>query len=302
MKKKKYIVTGGYGFIGSHIVDKLSSLDYDVIVIDNQIDNEKKFINPRAKYYQFDLSEISYQNEVIKIIEGAEGVFHCAALIDVQESLQNPHVYEKNNTLSTMNILNLCVKANIPRLIFSSSAAVYGNNENVPLSEKDLCSPISPYGLQKLYGEKLCKMFSKTYGINTASLRYFNIFGERQKISGTYAAVVGIFMKQFNSNMNLTVRGNGKQSRDFIYVGDIVSANIKAMESNKELNGDVYNIGSGKQMTILDLAKIFNKKISFVNAVQEIYSSQADISKAINELNWKPTVDIKDWVEKNIIL
>jgi len=234
------------------------------------------------------------------IVNGCDGIFHCAALIDVQDSIENPIKYEKNNTIGTLNILKVAVNAGIKRLIYSSSAAVYGNTDKIPISEYDAINPISPYGAQKYYGEIMCKVYSQIYGLETCSLRYFNAFGERQKISGSYATVIGIFKYQMKNKLPLTIRGDGEQRRDFIYVKDLVNANLKAMNCNKKLLGDVFNLGYGKSYSINQIADFFGVSKKYVQAVKEPRESLANINNSKKILKWEPSINVEDWISNNL--
>ena len=211
MTKKKYLVTGGSGFIGSHIVEQLIDENYEVIIVDNQSNGRNPIINSKAKYHDIDISCLSNIEKIIDLLGECNGVFHCAALIDVQESIEKPIKYENNNTMSTLNLLEATRKAKVKNFVYSSSAAVYGNSNKFPINEDCDTGPISPYGAQKYYGEVICKVYSELYGINTSCLRYFNVFGERQKIAGAYATVIGIFKHQISKNKPLTIRGDGNR-------------------------------------------------------------------------------------------
>jgi len=292
----KYIVSGGSGFIGSHIVDKLIGENKNVIVIDNNSNNRKPIINSKAKYYNIDISNTENIDELSKILKNCEGIFHCAALIDVQESIKKPSIYELNNTMGTLNLLQAAVKANVKRFVYSSSAAVYGNTNDMPISELNQINPISPYGSQKYYGEVMCKVFSQLYGIETCCLRYFNAFGERQKISGTYATVIGIFKFQIQNNLPITITGDGKQKRDFIYVKDLANANYLSMFCEQKFNGEIFNIGSGKSYSINQIANFFSVPKTYIPAVKEPRESLANINKAKKILGWRPITDAKEWI------
>lgn len=300
MAKKKYIVTGGSGFIGSHIVDKLINENHDVVVIDNNSNQRDPIINPKAIYHNLDISNSDNEKHVEDILQTSSGVFHCAALIDVQESIENPYKYEKNNTIGTLNILKAAVKTNTKRVIYSSSAAVYGNTDKVPIKEDTAINPISPYGAQKYYGEVMCKVFSELHGLETCCLRYFNAFGERQKISGAYATVIGIFKYQIENNLPLTITGDGEQKRDFIYVKDLANANYLSMMSNSEFYGEVFNLGSGSNFTINEIANCLESEKRYIPAVKEPRESLALIEKANQLLNWYPSTNVENWIKDNL--
>jgi len=298
--KKKYIVTGGHGFIGSYIVDKLIDENHQVIVLDNNSNGRKPIINSKTKNYNIDVSNLNELNNLVDIFYGSSGIFHCAALIDVQESIDDPIKYEKNNTLGTLNVLEAAAKAKVKRLVYSSSAAVYGDNTKTPIKENCPTNPISPYGLQKYYGERLCSIYSKLYSLETCCLRYFNAFGGRQKISGAYATVIGIFKYQIKNNLPLTIRGDGEQKRDFIHAKELANANYLAMTSKEKFCGEVFNLGSGESLSINKIASFFDSEKKFISAVKEPKESLADITKAKSVLNWSPNINIKKWIEKKI--
>ena len=235
----KYIVTGGAGFIGSNLVDLLIEEGHEVYVIDNFSSGKKENCNEKAQYFELDISDSNNYEDLKKILVGSGGVFHLAALPRVQESIDNPLHFEKNNTLSTINILKACADSNVKRLVYSASSSAYGNTIQLPSKEEDPVDPISPYAMQKYYGEIACRMFSNVYGVETVSLRYFNVYGERQSLEGAYALVMCVFARQRLNNEPLTIRGDGEQRRDFTHVKDIAKANILAMHSEKVGNGEV---------------------------------------------------------------
>ena len=183
----KFLVTGGAGFIGSNLVDYLIEEGHTVKVIDNFSTGKKENCNSNATYYDIDLSNESNLPLIKNAIKGVNGVFHLAAFPRVQESIDNPLIFEKNNTLSTVNILKACSEMKIKRLVYSSSSSVYGNSSKLPTKEDDQVNPISPYAMQKYYGEVCCRVYSVIYNIETVSLRYFNVYGEKQSLDGAYA-------------------------------------------------------------------------------------------------------------------
>lgn len=292
----KCVVTGGAGFIGSHLVDRLIADNKEVHVIDNFSSGKKENCNKKALYHNCDISNVKNISSIKKILNNTQVVFHCAALARVQPSIDNPIKYENNNTLGTINILKCASDMNVKRLIYSASSSAYGPTKKLPNLESDAPNPISPYANQKYYGELSCKMFSKIYSLETVSLRYFNVFGERQNLGGAYATVVGIFIDQLLKGKHLTINGDGEQRRDFTYVEDVVDANILASHSSKVGKGEVINIGSGTNITINTLADSLNCSKIYQEPVPEPFANLADIKKAKKLLNWQPTVDILDWV------
>jgi len=292
----KYIVTGGAGFIGSNLVDFLVKEDHDVEVIDNFCSGKRENCNSNVIYHKLDIADLSSIKSFIKIMSNADGVFHAAALPRVQESIEEPVIYENNNTIGTLNMLKCASDANVKKFVYSASSAVYGNKVNMPCKETDRINPMSPYALQKYYGELQSELFSHLYNIETVSLRYFNVYGERQNIDGAYATVMGIFAYQKMNNLPMTIRGDGNQSRDFTYVGDIVRANYAAMNSVKVGNGEVINIGSGAELSVNQIADMIDGEKIYVDPVIEPRRSLASIAKAKELLDWEPETNIKDWI------
>ena len=296
----KVLVTGGAGFIGSNLVNKLVELDYQVEVIDNNLRDLAK-INKKANYHKYDLSDVNNLNQVVRILNSVDTVFHLAARARVQPSIDDPVGYEMNNTLSTVNILKSCVDSNVRRFVYSSSSSVYGDNDNMPLKENFKPNPLSPYGAQKYYGEILCNTFAEVYDIETVSLRYFNVYGEGQNIGGAYSLVIGIFFNQLLKGKPLTIRGDGTQKRDFTYVGDVVNANILASKSSMVGSGEVVNIGNGDNRTINQIADLFDVEKKYIEPVLEPKETLADIKLAKDLLNWEPTTSVDSWIKQQII-
>lgn len=294
----KYIVTGGAGFIGSNLVDLLIEENHEVIVIDNFSSGKKENCNEKAKYFELDISDYSNFEDLKSILQGADGIFHLAALPRVQESIDNPLHFEKNNTLSTINILKACADVNIKRLVYSASSSAYGNTMQLPSKEEDPVDPISPYAMQKYYGEVACKMFANVYGIETVSLRYFNVYGERQSLEGAYALVMCVFARQRLNNEPLTIRGDGEQRRDFTHVKDIARANLLAMHSDKVGSGEVINIGNSDNRSVNQIAEMIGGPTVNVDPVVEPRETLADNSKAKDLLGWSPVIIIEEWVPK----
>ena len=292
------LVTGGAGFIGSNLVDQLILEGKEVHVIDNFISGKKENCNDKAIYHNLDISVVEHIDTFKKIFEGVDTIFHCAALARVQPSILNPLKYEVNNTLGIMNILKAAADVKVRRLVYSASSSAYGPTNNLPSKESNPINPISPYANQKYYGELCCRMFSEVYGLETVSLRYFNVYGERQNLGGAYATVVGIFINQILEGKPLTINGDGSQRRDFTYVKDVVSANILASNSLKVGSGEVINIGSGKNISINELADMFGTEKKYMKPVNEPFANLADIRKAKELLNWEPLKDLDSWINE----
>ena len=294
----KYIVTGGAGFIGSNLVDLLINEGHEVHVIDNFSSGKKENCNEKAKYFELDISDYSNFEDLKNILLGSDGVFHLAALPRVQESIDIPLHFDNNNTLSTINILQACADSNSKRLVYSASSSAYGNTDKLPSQEEDPIDPISPYAMQKYYGEIACRMFANVYGLETVSLRYFNVYGERQSLEGAYALVMCVFARQRLNNEPLTIRGDGEQRRDFTHVKDIARANILAMHSNKVGKGEVINIGNSDCRSVNQIAEMIGGPTINVEPVVEPRKTLADNSKAKDLLGWSPTIIIEEWVPK----
>ena len=292
----KYIVVGGAGFIGSNLVDNLVEEGHEVIVIDNFSTGKEENINPKSKIFRLNMNDTSNSKDFVNIMKGADSVFLLAAKARVQPSIDNPIEYEENNTIGTLNILKCAADAKVRRLIYSASSSAYGDSNVLPLKESFPINPLSPYGAQKYYGEVLCKMFSQVYKIETVSLRYFNVYGERQNIDGAYALVMGIFAHQRLNGRPMTIRGDGEQKRDFTYVGDVVNANILASQSKKVGKGEVINIGNGDNRSINQIADMIGGERTYIDPVIEPKETLADNSLAKELLDWEPTQKIEDWV------
>ena len=294
---RKVVVTGGAGFIGSNLVDELINNGLEVIVIDNLSTGKKENLNTGATFFQHDLSCINI-DDLVDIFESVDVVFHLAALARVQPSIEDPLPYHEANVTATLNILYASTKANVKRVVYSASSSCYGNATKVPQNEKDETNPLSPYGLQKYIGEQYCRMFSEVYKLDTVSLRYFNVYGERMSLSGAYCLVTGIFARQMQNNQSLTITNDGNQRRDFTYVGDVVSANMLASRYEKKLNGEVFNIGNGKNFSINEVAEMFGGQKMYGEKRLEPFETLADNRKAKNILKWSPKGNLRAWIKK----
>lgn len=293
----KIIVTGGAGFIGSHLVDRLVKMNHRVVVLDNLLTGKKENINPRARFYKIDIC--SHRISYIFRKERPAVVFHLAAVPRVPLSLKDPVLTSKVNILGTVNVLKTAVEMKTGRLIFASSSSVYGEQRKMPLKENMTPNPISPYGLQKYVCEKFLKMFSQLYKIITVSLRYFNVYGPRIDFDSEYALVMGRFLKQKADGKPLTIYGSGNQTRGFCYVSDVVDATIKAMESKKLRGGEIINVGSEKSYTINYLARLIGGEINYLPPRPgDVLHTRADISLAKRLLDWEPKTSLEVGIEK----
>ena len=294
---KKAVVIGGAGFIGSNLVDRLIDEGIEVIVIDNLSTGKKENINPKAKFIACDIAQTK-MDFLIKQIEGVDVLFHLAALARVQPSIDDPIPFNEVNINGTLNVLFAAYKAGVKKVVYSASSSAYGDAEKMPQLETDPTHPLSPYGLQKYVGEQYCKMFSQVYGLDTVSLRYFNVYGERMLLEGAYCLVLGIFARQMLEGKPLTINNDGEQRRDFTYVGDVVNANILAAHHKDKLNGDVINIGNGDNYSVNEVVKMYGGQSTAGQKVLEPFETLADITKAKKVLGWEPKGNLPVWIEK----
>lgn len=296
----KVLVTGAAGFIGSHIVDELIYMGCDVISIDNESSesNDQYYWNNRSKNYKYDICNYDL---IRPLFDEVDFVIHAAAEARIQPTILNPIQAVKTNSLGTAIVLQCAKEAGVKRFIYSSTSSAYGMNL-VPNIETQTDDCLNPYSISKVYGEKLCSMYTKLFGLNTIILRYFNVYGERQPTKGQYATVIGIFYRQKEAGTPLTIVGSGNQKRDFTNVKDVVTANIMACikEIDKEYFGTIFNIGSGINYSINEIANmISNNKINISDRPGEAKETLADISKSKSILGWEPTIFIKDWLAQN---
>jgi len=301
---RKYIVTGGAGFIGSNLVDKLIDEGHEVIVFDDLSLGNKKYVNKNAEFHKINIASLDPTKKIVdlnkigKLLEGVDTIFHLAARTRIQPSIKQPHVFNHVNIGGTLNMLDLARLHGVRRFVFSSSSSVYGNvtEENLPTKETTLKNPLSPYGLQKLVGEQYCKLYSTIHKLDTVILRYFSVYGERQPTEGDYSLVMGVFANLRLNNQSLTINGVGEQRRDFTYVGDVVSANIKASASDKVGKGEILNVGNGDNRSVNDIAKMIGGPVVHGDPVIEPRETLADNSKTRELLDWKPTMKLEDWM------
>jgi UDP-glucose 4-epimerase len=296
----KVIVTGGCGFIGSHIVDRLIELNCQVLVIDDlsASENEQFYFNDKAEYHKIDICD---KDNIENLFKDVEYVFHLAAESRIQPAIKNPSRAYNVNVIGTLNILELSRKYNIKRVMYSSTSSVYGLTNQLPTSENVSIDCLNPYAHSKYTGEELFRQYWKEYNVDSVIFRYFNVFGERSPIKGQYAPVVGIFLNQLKNNTDLTIVGDGLKKRDFIYVGDIVTANIDAMNYNGNLESKTINIGSGDNITIKEIANLIsNNQVHIDPRPGEAENTLADITIAKNLLNFNPKTNVKDWIKNNL--
>jgi len=295
------LVTGGAGFIGSHIVDRLLDEGFKVRVLDNLSTGDKKNLakHQNKKSFQFIEGDIRNFDLVKKTVKGVDAVFHEAALVSVTRSVENPLLSNEINVTGTVNLLKACVDAHVKRFVYASSCAVYGDTETLPNHENLAPKPLSPYAVEKLAAENYAKVFHNVYGLETTSLRYFNVYGPRQKY-GPYSGVISIFINRLLENKPPIIYGDGKQTRDFINVKDVVEANMLAL-SKREAVGEVFNISTGEATTINKLTESIQKimgktSLKPVHAEPrpgDIKHSYGDIINARRKLEYEPKIQLE---------
>ena len=298
----KYAVTGGAGFIGSHLVKNLVERGNEVIVIDNLNTGKKENIEKISKkidFFEIDIRDFSAVEDILKNIDG---VFHEAALASVQDSFRIPDEFFEVNVNGTENIFKIGKKLGI-KIVYASSSSVYGNPIRIPIKESDGKNPFNPYAKTKLECDKLAEKYAKN-GLKVIGLRYFNVFGPRQ--SKEYAGVIKLFLERIQQGLSPLINGDGLQVRDFVYVDDVVNANILAMESN--IDSEFFNIGTNSVVSVLDLANMIIKfsglKLKPIHRPPvpgDVKATQADITKAKMMLKWKPTTSIKNWLKSTVL-
>lgn len=294
----KSLVTGGAGFIGSNLVDRLLEIGHEVIVIDNEYSesHDQFYWNDKAQNYKYDIRD--YEN-TRPLYEKVDYVFHLAAEARIQPAILNPIEAVSINAVGTCTVLQCSREAKVKKVLYSSTSSAYGMNvfPNVE-TQPDDC--LNPYSVSKVSGEKLCKMYNNLYGLKTISFRYFNVYGERQPLRGQYAPVVGIFLRQNENGQALTIIGDGEQRRDFTHVSDVVNANIMSAISNTEdvYYGQVYNVGTGKNYSINEVAAFISDNVEYVSPrIGENRITLADNSKIKKVFGWEPKVNLKEWID-----
>ena len=290
---KKYLVTGGAGFIGSHLVSELIKQGLEVRVLDNLSQGNKSWVSDRAEFIKGDITDL----EMCKIsCEDMDGIFHLAAMSRVAPSINKFEYCTDQNIIGTQNILIASRDSSVKKLIYTGSSSYYGNL-TPPQSENFLPYCLNPYALSKYVGEQFSEMFTRIYNLETLSLRLFNVYGPRQPRVGPYALVIGIFLEQLQNGKSLTIHGDGSQRRDFIHVKDVVCALIKAMESDAK--GMVLNIGSGANYSIQEIANIISLDQTYYPRREgDADETLADIKLVKNIIGWRPNIDLEQGLKE----
>lgn len=280
-------MTGGAGFIGSHIVDRLVLRGDDVVVIDDLSapQNEEFYFNDQAKYYELDVS----RDDAGFLFKGADVVFHLAARSRIQPTIKDPNECFVVNVIGTQRVLQWSATAKVNRVIYSGTSSLYGHQNTAPFTPNMPSDCLNPYSLSKWMGEQVCKLYTQLHNINCYVLRYFNVYGPREPLKGEYAPVIGLFKRQSSEGLPMTIVGDGTQKRDFTYIDDVVEANVLAATSSLTRDFRIWNVGSGKNYSISELADMIGGDKTYIpKRTAEVQTTLADISDTISELGWTP--------------
>ncbi len=290
-------VTGGAGFIGSNLVDALLERGDDVLVIDNLVSGKREYLNPAVSLATVDITVDSEGLE--SALRGRDVVFHTAALTRIQRTIDDPINSHATNVTGTLRVLKAARDAGVRRVVYSSSSSVYGDQPVLPLTEDMVPNPLNPYACQKYMGELYARDFHRTFGLQTVCLRYFNVYGPRQVMEGAYRLVIGIFMDQMRNGEPLTIHGDGEQTRDFTWVGDVVRANMLAAESDRVGAGEPINVGAGQEVSINHIADLFGGPVVHTppRGFDERFK-RASVERAREVLGWAPTVNVDEGIRR----
>ena len=288
------IVTGGCGFIGSHIVDRLIELGHEVRVIDDMSasENEMFYFNVKAIYWDYDISK----RDCEFIFKDADYVFHLAARSRIQPTIGSPSECFEVNVVGTQKVLEWSRLNSVKRVIYSGTSSLYGKQNTIPFAPNMPVDCLNPYSMSKWMGEQVCKLYSQLYSVPSIVLRYFNVYGPREPLKGEYAPVVGLFKRQYTSGNPMTIVGDGSQKRDFTYIDDVVEANICAMKASvNDIPHKIYNVGTGKNYSILEVAEMIGDKVkSIPTRPAEVRETLADIESTISDLGWFPKYSLEE--------
>ena len=290
-----YLVTGGCGFIGGHIVDRLVSMSHNVTVIDDLSapENETFHYNEKARYFKQDISK----SDCSSLFQGIDCVFHLAARSRIQPTIGNPSECFEVNVIGTQRILEWCRTYSVKKVVYSGTSSLYGHQNIIPFTPAMSPDCLNPYSMSKWMGEQVCKLYYQLYGIESIVLRYFNVFGPREPIKGVYAPVIGLFKRQVKSGMPMTIVGDGSQRRDFTYIDDVVDANMSALVADVRFG--IYNVGTGKNYSINEIADMVGKeKIYIHERPAEVKETLADINLTLQDLGWSPSIDISKIIDQ----
>jgi len=287
------VVTGGAGFIGSHLADALIAKGLRVRVVDNFTTGHRQYLNPDAELLTADIRDA---RSLPPIFAGADCVFHTAALPRVMLSVEHPVETHITNVVGTLNVLVAARDSGVRRVVFSGSSSVYGDQPILPLTESMAPNPLNPYALQKLTGEQYTRIFHKLFGLETITLRYFNVYGPRMTTEGAYVTVISVFLRQKRAGEPLTIHGDGTQTRDFTHVNDVVRANVLAMDA-VVADGRAINIGRGRNLSVNRVAELIGgPTVHLPPRPGDARHTLADLSQAREILGWEPEIATEDAV------
>lgn len=295
---KRVVVTGGAGFIGAHLTRALCEKGFEVFVVDNLVSGKKELVDKRAELHVVDIGNLDLLKKTFEVIGNIDYVFHLACRPRVQFSIDFPDQTNDTNITGTLNVLIASRDVKAKRVIYSASSSAYGDQKTMPLVETMQPNPKSPYGLQKYVSELYTRMFHTIYGLETVSLRYFNVYGPDQDPKGGYAQAIPKFFDQVKNGQPMTITGDGEQTRDFTHVRDIVAANMLAMDHPRVGKGEVVNIGGGKNVSMNYIAKLIGGKVSYIPARLEPHDTKADSSLAKKLLGWTAKISIEDGIKE----
>lgn len=300
----RILVTGGAGFIGSHLVERLIQDGHDVVIVDDLSTGKQSNLNQsnafeKSLVFFADIASFDF-SEIGKV----DYVFHLGAKARIQPSIQDPATSDRTNIHGTVRVLQYARDCGA-KVIFSSSSSVYGTREELPCREQDVVNPQSPYALQKWVGELYLEQFSNLYGMKSVALRYFNVYGERQLVDGAYATVIGIFLKQFSEGKTLTITGDGEQRRDFTYVKDVVEANIKAMDALEKdfvVDTEIWNVGTGENFSINQVAEMVSTDCPKEHIEARKGEAKATLAECVRlrDLGWTPQGNLATWIAEQV--
>ena len=291
--KQIFVITGGAGFIGTNLCHFLVAEGHEVRVIDNLAAGKKENLPTEA---QFNLVDIRDTAAVTEVVKGADVIVHLAALPRVQFSIESPIVTHDVNITGTLSVLEAARAAGVKRVVYAASSSAYGDQDILPLEVTMRPQPKSPYALHKYVGEEYARLWNELYGLETVSLRFFNVYGPYLDPEGPYALVIGRFLKLAKEGQPLTITGDGEQTRDFTHVHDVVAAIYKAAQVATVGKGEVLNIGAGKQTSVNELAQLIGGEIQYVAPRIEPKHTLADITETTALLNWVPKVQIEEGI------
>jgi UDP-glucose 4-epimerase len=290
---KTYLITGGAGFIGTNLSERLVHDGHKVIVVDNLVGGKKERLPAEVEFHELDICD---HEALVSVMKGVDVVVHLAALPRVQFSIEHPFEAQHANVDGTLSVLEAVRKNGVKRVVYAASSSAYGDQDVMPLREDMTPAPKSPYGLQKYYGEVLMKLWHDIHAIETVSLRFFNVYGPYFDPNGAYALVIGKFIVQRAEGKPMTITGDGEQTRDFTHVRDTVEGIVRASQGETVGAGEVFNLGAGRQITINRIAEIIGGPVEHVAPRIEPKRTEADSSKIKAALGWEPKVTVEEGI------